>query len=359
MSFAASRVVEKSPDLGDEAFRRTAVFSAAIIFAAAGVLNLVEELTPGGPTIEPTTGAAAIAIGLLIAALGQKLPTAVLALLGPLGTAMIAYAVATSDGPGDGAILYVWPVLWESYFFGRRGAIGIVVCVAVAHGLALLSMSQGLGYWDRWQDVVVSVGVTATVVAVLAGRNRRLIERLTQEARVDNLTGLLNRRGFAECAAAELVRARRDGSSLALVSFDLDNFKVVNDEWGHQIGDRVLVAVSRLIESHLREVDVLARVGGEEFLALLPDTDVDAGQLVAERVRSSLVEWRGPDPGLPKVTVSAGVAAAAAPADIEQLLKAADRGLYAAKGSGRNRTVVAERRSSRAKAPPARHKLPT
>src|SRR6185503_9125143 len=115
----------------------------------------------GGPAIEPTTGAAAIAVGLLIAAFGQKLPTAVLALIGPLGTAMIAYAVATSDGPGDGAILYVWPVLWESYFFGRRGAVGIVAFVAVAHGLALLSMPHGLGYWDRWQDVVVSVGVTA------------------------------------------------------------------------------------------------------------------------------------------------------------------------------------------------------
>ena len=359
MFFTAARVVEKSPDFGDESFRRTAVYSAALIYLAAGALNLVEELTPGGPAIEPTTGAAAIAIGLLIAAVGQKLPTAVLALIGPLGTAIIAFAVATSDGPGDGAILYVWPVLWESYFFGRRGAIGIVVCVAVAHGLALLSMPHGLGYWDRWQDVVVSVGVTATVVAVLAGRNRRLVERLTQEARVDGLTGLLNRRGFAECAAAELARARRDGSSLALVSFDLDNFKVVNDEWGHQVGDRVLVAVSRLVESHLREVDVLARMGGEEFLALLPGTDVDSAQLVAERVRSALAEWRDPGAELPKVTVSAGVAAASAPADIEQLLKAADRGLYAAKGSGRNRTVVAERGSSRSKAPPAPHKLPT
>jgi diguanylate cyclase (GGDEF)-like protein len=348
-----------SPDLGDEAFRRTAVLSAAAIFIAAGVLSLVEELTPGGPAIEPTTGAAAVAVGLLIAAIGQRLPTAVLALIGPLGTAMIAYAVATSDGPGDAAILYVWPVLWESYFFGRRGALGIVASVAVAHGVALLSMPQGLGYWDRWQDVVVSVGVTAAVIAVLGGRNRRLVERLTHEARVDNLTGLLNRRGFAECAAAQLAGARRDGSSLALVSFDLDNFKVVNDEWGHQVGDRVLVAVSRLIESQLREVDVLARMGGEEFLALLPGTDIDAAQLAAERVRSSLAEWRDPDPELPNVTVSAGVAAASAPADIEQLLKAADRGLYAAKGCGRNRTVVAERRAPQPEARLARHTLPT
>lgn len=326
----------------DDGSRRTAVISASLIFVAAGLLSLAEALTPGGPAIEMTTGFAAIALGVLIAAFGQRLPMAALSLIGPLGTAMIAYAIASTDGPGDGAILYVWPVLWESYFFGRRGAIGIVACVAVAHGLAVLSMPAALGYWDRWQDVVVSVGVTATVVALLAGRNLRLVDRLTKEARVDNLTGLLNRRGFVECTTAALARARREDTSLALVSFDLDNFKVVNDEWGHQVGDRVLVSVSRLLEAELREVDVLARMGGEEFVALLPGADAEAAALVAERIRRNLAEWRDPEPELPSVTLSAGIAAAVAPDDIEPLLKAADRGLYAAKRAGRNRSVVAD-----------------
>jgi diguanylate cyclase (GGDEF)-like protein len=323
-----------------EGEKRIAVLSAALIFAVAGLLSLVEMLTPGGPAIESTTGFAALALGSLIAAFGMRLPIAALALLGPLGTAMIAYALASTDGPGDAAILYIWPVLWESYFFGRRGAVGIVLCVAVAHGLAVLSMPAGLGYWDRWQDVIVSAAVTAAVVAVLAGRNRRLVERLTREARVDNLTGLLNRRGFSESAEVELARARREGTLLAVISFDLDNFKVVNDEWGHDAGDRVLIAVSRMVEAELREVDVLARMGGEEFVALLPGADAEEAAAAAERVRRSLVDWRDPDPELPKVTVSAGVAAAPAPDDIEPLLKAADRGLYAAKRAGRNRTVV-------------------
>jgi diguanylate cyclase (GGDEF)-like protein len=329
-------------DLPAAAEKRVAVLSAAAIFGAAGLLSLVEMLTPGGPAIEPTTGLAALALGAFIAAFGLRLPTAALALLGPLGTAMIAYALATTDGPGDGAILYIWPVLWESYFFGRRGAVVIVLCVAVAHGLAVLSMPAGLGFWDRWQDVVVSVTVTAAVIEVLAGRNRRLVERLTREARVDNLTGLLNRRGFGESAAVEIRRAQREGTSLAVISFDLDNFKVVNDEWGHDVGDRVLVAVSRLIEAELRQVDVLSRMGGEEFVALLPGADADEAAAAAERVRRSLVDWRDPDPELPKVTVSAGVAAALTPDDIEPLLKAADRGLYAAKRAGRNRSVVAD-----------------
>jgi diguanylate cyclase (GGDEF)-like protein len=317
-----------------------AVISAALIFIVAGLLSLAEMLTPGGPAIDPATGFAALAIGLAVATFGGRLPMAALSLIGPLGAAMIAYALAGTDGPGDGAILYVWPVLWESYFFGRRGAIGIVICVAVAHGLALLSMPAGLGYWDRWQDVVVSVSVTAAVVALLTAQKRRLVDRLTREVRVDNLTGLLNRRGFTESAAVELARARREHGWLAIASFDLDNFKVVNDEWGHHVGDRVLERASRLIESELREVDLLARMGGEEFVALLPGADAEAAGVVAERIRRALAEGRDPDPELPKVTVSAGVAATKAPDDIEPLLKIADRGLYAAKRGGRNRTVV-------------------
>jgi diguanylate cyclase (GGDEF)-like protein len=317
-----------------------AVKSAASIYAGAGVLSLIEAATPGGPAIDPLTGVAAIFVALLIAAFGERLPFAALAALGPLGAAMIAFALATSDGPGDAAILYIWPVLWEAYFFGRRGAIGIVLWVAIVHGLALISLPPGLGYWDRWQDVVVSVGVVAAVVELLGMRNRRLVARLALEARTDNLTGLLNRRGFGERAELELARSHRGRSWLGLVSFDLDKFKVVNDEWGHDVGDRVLVLTAQLLAAELREVDVLARMGGEEFVVLLPDSDLADTEALAERVRGALSASQVA--ALPPVTVSAGATAAQAPEDVEQLLKAADRALYAAKGSGRNRTMVGE-----------------
>ncbi len=189
--------------------------------------------------------------------------------------------------------------------------------------------------------MIASIAVVATVVELLMIRNQRLLGRLAQEARADNLTGLLNRRGFGERAAIELARSKREHAPLGLVSFDLDNFKVVNDEWGHDVGDRVLIATARSFESELREIDVLARMGGEEFVALLPGAEIAEAESLAERIREALFVAHHPD--LPRVTVSAGVASARAPEDIEHLLKAADRALYAAKGSGRNRTVVVDR----------------
>lgn len=174
--------------------------SGALIFAGAGVLSLIESRISGGPHISLLPGFAALAFAALVALFGARLPVSVLAALGSIGAALIADSLGTTHGP----ILYIWPVLWEAYFFGRRGAIGIVLWVGLVHGLALLSMPAGVGYFDRWLDVMASIGVVATVVELLAMRNRRLLERLAREARVDNLTGLLNRRGFAERAAVEL-----------------------------------------------------------------------------------------------------------------------------------------------------------
>jgi diguanylate cyclase (GGDEF)-like protein len=269
----------------------------------------------------------------------------VLATLGPIGATMIAVALATTDGPGDGALLYIWPILWEAYFFGRRGAVAIVAWVGLVQGIALLELPAGDGYFDRWLDVMVSIGVVAVVIDLFSSRILTLLGRLDGEARVDNLTGLLNRRGFAERAEVELARARRHRSALGLVSFDLDHFKAVNDEFGHDVGDEVLVLAARLIGAETRPEDVVARMGGEEFVALLPDGGLGEAESLAERVRGSLA--RSSRPGLPRVTICAGVSAVIAPDDVELLLKAADRALYAAKRGGRNRTGVGERSAGR------------
>lgn len=314
------------------------VVGATGVFAGSGLLNLVEASIPGGPDISLLPGAFAFAFAIVLRAIGEKLPVAVLAALGPLGAALIGIAVATTDGPGDGAILYIWPVLWQSYFFGRRGAIGIVAWVAVVQGLALLYLPSADAYFDRWLDVVVSVGVVAMVVELLASRNRRLVDQLVREARRDQLTGLLNRRGFVERADVELARSRRKSDWLGVASFDLDRFKQVNDQYGHEVGDLVLVKVAKLFRSEMRESDVLARMGGEEFVALMPGNRIEDATELAERVRSRLAAEH--DPAFPDVTISAGVVSAIAPTDLDALLRDADRALYGAKFAGRNRTVV-------------------
>jgi diguanylate cyclase (GGDEF)-like protein len=181
----------------------------------------------------------------------------------------------------------------------------------------------------------VSVAIVGAVVRGLAGRNERLVAAWKAEARVDALTGLLNRRGFEERLAVEVARAARDGASLAVVSFDLDRFKLINDEQGHAAGDRALIALAGAIRDHARGGDVTARWGGEEFVVVLPGAGVDAARGFAERVREAL-----PATGA-GVTVSAGVSAATAPLDPQALLHAADAALYEAKRAGRDRTVVA------------------
>jgi diguanylate cyclase (GGDEF)-like protein len=319
--------------------RRMMVLSAAVMFGGGTLVQLVESLIPGGQSFSLLPGASAsVAVGVLVL-FGKRLPQPALAALGPIGVAMIAASLASTNVQGDGAVLYMWPVLWEAYFFGWRGTVLIISCVAVAHGGALLVMEHGSGNLDRWIDVMSAVSVVGVVVELLSTRNQQLVARISEEARADELTRLLNRRGFDEGAARELARATRERSSIGVAAFDLDHFKRVNDEFGHEAGDQVLLRFADCLRSQARANDLIARMGGEEFLALLPGADLEQTRAFTERVRAML---RVPsvDPGIPPVTVSAGATAALAPENIDALLKRADMALYTAKSWGRDRTVV-------------------
>jgi diguanylate cyclase (GGDEF)-like protein len=320
------------------------VLSGAMLFAGGTLIDLIESLVPGGQAFSLLPGIGSVIFGTLLITFGARLPRMLLGALGPLGVAMIAVALATTTTPGDGAVLYMWPVLWQSYFFGRRGTALIVACVGVAHGVALMAMAHG--DLDRWIDVMSAVSVVGVVVELLSERNRRLVERVSAEARVDELTQLLNRRGFDEGAERELARAARDHTSIGLALFDIDFFKRVNDEFGHEAGDRVLQRFAECLRSNLRATDMAARLGGEEFVALLPDAGLEQTRDYTERVREAL---RQPaDPGIAVVTVSAGASADVAPESIEFVLKRADAALYAAKSRGRDRTVIDHHADSRA-----------
>ena len=316
-------------------------YTAAAIYGGGAFVGLIESFIPGGPSYSIVPGLVALVLVIFLLAAGPRLPRRGLAPLGPIGAGLIAFALATSPGAGDGAVLYMWPVLWTAFFFGLRGAITIIICIGVAHGVALVSLPADSGFFDRWVDVMVSVFVVAAVVHVLASRNDELLARLAGEARTDKLTGLLNRRGFEEHAAIELAHARREGHSIAVAAFDIDYFKRINDEWGHETGDRVLARLGTVLTTQSRDVDVVARIGGEEFVILLPSSDSADADAFTQRIRRALAAADAS--GLPAVRVSAGVAAAHAPANVEALLLRVDSALYAAKRAGRNQTIIAER----------------
>jgi diguanylate cyclase (GGDEF)-like protein len=200
-------------------------------------------------------------------------------------------------------------------------------------------------------QVIGSVLVISTK-AIGAGRNARLRESVAQAAPIlanqrnlaiaerraasDTLTGLPNRRAADEAFKRMAAQAARNASPMAVLLLDLDHFKQVNDVHGHESGDRALALVGRIIVSTIRTSDFAARFGGEEFLVLLPNTDGEAAGIVAEKLRSEIehAEVLGVGP------ISASLGLAVLPTDAgepQELLRKADRALYSAKESGRNR----------------------
>jgi diguanylate cyclase (GGDEF)-like protein len=327
--------------------RRIMAYTASAIYGIAGLDGAIEGFLPGDPpfSVLPVVVVfvlffALLAVGRWWAVGERQIPRWALALLGPLGVTLIAYALSTSPGPGDGAVLYALPVFWTTFFFGRRGAAAIIAWVAVGHAITLLALPARDSYPGRWLDVMVSVCGVALVVLVLERRNELLMARLAGEARTDPLTGLLNRRGFDEHATRELARAGRGGRPLALAIFDIDHFKQINDERGHAAGDRVLAHMARVLASQSRVIDIAARLGGEEFAVLMPDCDEAGAASFAERVRHALAT---PEcDSVPEVRVSAGITATVVPLDVQTMLEQADRALYAAKRGGRDRVVAYE-----------------
>jgi diguanylate cyclase (GGDEF)-like protein len=313
-------------------------YTAAAIYGGAAFDGVIEGLLPGDPSFSLAPVLVALVVVPVLLSLGPRLPRWSLAPLGPLGVMLIAYALTTTPGAGDGAVLYIWPVLWMTFFFARRGALVSVACVGVAHAIVLISLPSADSYPGRWVDVMVCACVVAGVVLTLVNRNDELLSRLLGQARTDPLTGLLNRRGFDERAALELAHARRESRSIALAAFDIDYFKCINDEWGHEVGDRVLARTGDLLAAQSREIDVVARTGGEEFAVLLPGSDSADAEAFTQRVRLALEEEQ--PSGLPSVRLSAGVLAGNPAPDIETMLRGADTALYRAKRTGRNRTVT-------------------
>ncbi|HQT27292.1 MAG TPA: sensor domain-containing diguanylate cyclase, partial [Burkholderiales bacterium] len=173
---------------------------------------------------------------------------------------------------------------------------------------------------------------------------RMLEEELVHQARTDMLTGLPNRRRFLELAEQELTRAKRYGSLVSILMIDLDEFKSINDIYGHQTGDRVLVKFAEICGKTMRSIDVAGRIGGEEFAVILPETDMIQALDAAERLRQSVAsaEMQTEEGSSFSFTASIGVATLSPEQDdLDSLLGSADQALYEAKRSGRNRVFRA------------------
>jgi len=185
-----------------------------------------------------------------------------------------------------------------------------------------------------------------TIVGVLADvtERKKMLEDMCRLARTDSLTGLWNRGYFMELSLREVTRSLRNGSDLSLLILDVDYFKSVNDTYGHDVGDQALISIANTVRDSVREVDIVGRYGGEEFVVLLPDAAAGAAAAVADRITGN-VRSRVFDCGNVKlsITASIGLTSFEQGDDLDSLLKYADIALYAAKKKGRDRSEIYRR----------------
>jgi diguanylate cyclase (GGDEF)-like protein len=199
---------------------------------------------------------------------------------------------------------------------------------------------------ERWQYVlsIMTFVSIAMIYPAIAGyrlmiQDQRLIDEVQRLAEEDYLTGLTNRRKSTEVVATEIRRCQRYGDTLTVILMDIDRFKEINDSYGHEMGDRLIRETANLLRRTTRDSDNAGRWGGEEFLVVCPQTDLEGASALAENLRST---YAGTEfPGAIRKTASFGVAGYHPGDGVEELVGRADRALYAAKEAGRNRVELA------------------
>jgi diguanylate cyclase (GGDEF)-like protein len=207
-------------------------------------------------------------------------------------------------------------------------------------GFAAVLLSMGLSLANRFTRMYSDLDGE---VRDRTSELRKTNEKLSEAARLDTLTGLLNRRGFAEKIEVEIARAGRTQRNFVLLMADVDHFKAFNDQHGHACGDFVLRETADLLRAQLRDVDTIARWGGEEFIFLLPETSLDGGAVLAEKLRAVLEGTKFNYDGIIlSLTITLGVAQFRKGLDLDGCLALADAALYKGKQEGRNRIVVDE-----------------
>jgi diguanylate cyclase (GGDEF)-like protein len=323
---------------------KAAMARAAFWFASVGALvAFLAVLLPHGSGMDETqvllAGLSSTALA-AIAVIGfERLPLWAFQVAAIVGSGIATLAIHGSDS-AYGPLPYVWVTVYAFYFFTLPAALVQMAALGAMFGVEL-----GLRDVDYTPlaDWIATIGTLATVgvlVAIVRDRLTGLISNLSDAARSDPLTGLLNRRGFEEVFDVELDRARRTDSSLSVIVGDLDRFEDVNHRFGHAGGDDALRRVGERIVTAKRSWDSAARVGGEEFAIVAPETDEHGAYTLAERLRIEIEQTFDP-PGSGQLTISFGIVTFPVHGQTAAaLLQAADQALYAAKRLGRNRAVI-------------------
>ena len=242
--------------------------------------------------------------------------------------------------------LWSYPmVLLFTFSLSRRvanaGNVVLLLCLT-----ALVYHYVGIAYTIRFFATLTLTIILANITLSIIGALQR---RLMDQAILDPLTGVFNRRHMGRCLGDAIERQRRSTAPASLLLIDVDHFKRINDQLGHAKGDSVLKGIASLVEKRSRKLDLLFRIGGEEFMLLLPDTQEAAAALVAEQLRASIAESSLLDGR--RVTVSVGVSELRRGETVDSWMKHADDALYAAKKAGRNRVSRAAEEPVQEEAP--------
>ena len=252
-------------------------------------------------------------------------------LVSTLGLGIIDY----KTGPDISiSLFYIIPVALASWTLGRsEGILVSVACAAIGQGTDLLTGERSPDPIYLWNAVAFLASLS--IVSLLFAEVHALLKNATHLSLTDFLTGILNRRALMEAASMELDRLARTGRPFTVLYMDLDDFKTVNDTAGHEAGDSLLTKFATVLKLQLRGIDIVARMGGDEFIVILPETDDQAAGKVAPRLQSLLLEemqkHRWP------MTVSIGaLTCLSAPSNTDEMFRLADQLMYRAKKSGKN-----------------------
>jgi diguanylate cyclase (GGDEF)-like protein len=256
-----------------------------------------------------------------------------LALFGgiPAFTLMQAYSGGAAS---DYSVLLVMAMIWVGLQATDGELVAGVLLLGACSFLPMLLIGPRAYpvHWGHAALIFLAGSSVAVTLHVLSREVQRLTKKLRQDALIDDLTGLLNRRGWRYIATPEFERAARTGKPVALVTIDLDSFKEVNDHHGHDHGDRVLRATAERMQATFRAGDILARLGGDEFVVLLSNSTLDGALAAARRLREITPV---------REELSAGIAMGEGSEDLATLMYRSDRALYAAKSGGGGQTKVA------------------
>ncbi len=299
------------------------IWTMSVLMIIGGTLCLLATVLPvsGPPPVEMNVafGSAMLVAAAALLLTGRRVTTPVLhamVVAGTIAMSVIIANAATGAGEMITAFAYVWICVYVGQFFTPRWtrAYAALVSVAFAAGLLLNDLEATVGAW-------AIVTVTAFVITETLSR---LNQRLRAQANTDPLTGALNRNGLVSAAGIAIALSERAREPLSIAVIDLDDFKGVNDRVGHVEGDRILTELVSLWKSGIRSGDALARVGGDEFVIVMPSTgDLPARKLLERLRRNSPVGW------------SVGVELWKAGDTLDGCIARADRDLYRAKSDGR------------------------